>query len=320
MTYKQKIIFLGSTAVFLTLVYALTLILDPARIKARNDRFTWLSAVSREEADKIEITRSEDKVELVQKNGVWYVLLESIEIPARQGRVDDLFRLLTNRGSFPRRGSSAAGHSALGLDGSSRLVIRGGAGIPLLDLFVGIDDPSGKEVFLRKNGENEFRSGDRLIGSYVNGERTTWYNLRLFEERTISQVQRIQVLFSGYKGLEIQDDEEPPVDYRDFTITRNGENWVMDGIILDRDKTEAWIQDILEAHGDDVLTADDLSSFFDPIARIRVELGDGSVLDLQIEKAGQNGKSPVIVSGKPYLFVLPQRTVIRLLRETGHFL
>jgi hypothetical protein len=60
-TYKNKIIFLGSTAIFLGLVYALTIVFDPVRVNARNERFSWLSAASREEADKIEIIRGQDR-------------------------------------------------------------------------------------------------------------------------------------------------------------------------------------------------------------------------------------------------------------------
>ena len=317
MPYKKKLFLLGSTAALLALVYALSLILDPARANARNERFTWLPAGFRDKTDRIEIFSNGEKIELVLKNGSWFALAESVEVPAKQGRIDDLFRLLGSRGAFPRRGSNAKSHAELGLDGSSRLVIRGGSGLPLLDLVVGKDDPSGKEVFLRKNGENEFRSGDKLIGTYINGENTAWFDMKLFEETSVAQVQRMLVHFFDYYGI---GEELSEVPYGDYSIVRNGESWFMDGVELDKDKTENWINAVLEAQGENVLPVnDELRSGFNNSAEIRIELGDGSALDLQIEKAGEDGRSGALAGGKPYITVLSQWTVIRLLRNREFF-
>jgi len=322
MPYKKKLVILGSSAVFLALVYVLTLFFDPARTNARNERFTWLPAGSRDQADKIEITRGEDKLELVFRRGKWFALLDgSEEVPVKQGRVDDIFRLLGTRGAFPHRGSSAASHEALGLGSGSavnsaaRLVIRGGAGIPLLDLLVGQYDASGREVFLRKNGENEFRSGDSLIGTYINGENASWYDLKLFDETSIAQVQRVRVNFNGYSGPE---NETPLIGYIDYTISRSGDNWIMEGSEepLEKDNTEAWILGILEASGENFLPASS-QSVFTPEAKITVELGDGKSLSLQIA-AGEDGGATALVGGKPYM-ALPRWTVTRLLRERGYF-
>ncbi|MDR2073140.1 MAG: DUF4340 domain-containing protein [Spirochaetaceae bacterium] len=317
MPYKKKILLLGSAAVALALVYGFTLFFDPARINTRNAYFTWLPAGARDAADRIEIFRGEEKLELVVQNGQWAALLAPpggipgagdspvLEVPVKQGRVDDLFRILETRGAFPRRGSSPENHADLGLgDDATRLVIRGGAGLPLLDLLVGKDDTSGKGVFLRRNGENVFRSGDRLIGSYVNGQRSSWYDLRLFEETSLDLVQKIRISFPGAGGAE------------NFGIVRSGETWNFEGggPILDRDNLEIWIRGILEAQGEDFR----FPGNFSPIARINLELGNGSVLLLQIGETEED-KSPALVSGKPYLFVLPQWTVSRLLRDQSYF-
>jgi hypothetical protein len=225
--------------------------------------------------------------------------------------VDDLFRILSTRGAFPRRGSSAANHAELGLDGSTRLLVRGGAGLPLLDLLVGKDDPSGRGVFLRRNGENEFRSGDRLIGSYVNGDRTSWYDLKLFEEKSLDQVQRVEVHFSGYTGSE-------DITYGDYIITRSGENWIMGNTPLNREKTETWIKGILEAQGEDALSADGEFDF-NAAAVIRVELGDSSALELQVVQPGEDGRSAAMAKGKSFLFLLSRWTLSRLIRDREYF-
>jgi len=322
MLYKKKLFLLGITATLLAIIYILTLVLDPTRTNARNERFTWFLPDSRDEADRIELMRRGEKLELFFKEGSWYTLLghadASVEVPVRQGRIDDLFRLLSTRGAFPRRGSSNKSHEELGLDGSTRLVIRGGKGLPLLDLLVGKDDSLGKSVFLRKNGENEFRSGDKLIGTYVNGDTNSWLNLKLFEDASVAQVQRVLVNFSDFYGI---GEEISLVPYSNYVITRSDDNWLMDGTLtLDKDRTENWIRAILEAQGEKIIASEtELDNSFSAAARILVEFGDGSIFDFQIEEPDETEKSMALVSGKPYYFVLSQWTAIRLLRGKDFF-
>ncbi|GHV86322.1 hypothetical protein AGMMS50230_19300 [Spirochaetia bacterium] len=311
MPYKKKVTILSAAAVLLALVYLLTLFFDPQRASARAASFTWLSSSARDLADGMDIIRNGQTLKLVLSNGIWFAQLENLEVPVKQGRIDDLFRLLSTRGAFPRRGSSAASHEGLGLgEGASRLLVRGGAGLPLLDLFVGKDDPSGREVFLRKAGENEFRSGDKLIASYVNGEKTSWFDMKFFDEKSLNLVQRVDVQFNGYTG-----GEDPPEVYSDYTLERSGENWLVGNAAVDREKTETWLRSLLEAQGENILPPVP----FDILAKITLGLGDGSVLSLQIGAPGEDGKYPALVNGKNYMFVLSPWMVTRLLRDRGSF-
>ena len=322
MLYKKKLYLLGSITALLTIIYILTFVFDPVRRNARNERFTWLSAASREEADRIEIFHHEEKFEIVYKYGSWVALLGQQEIPAREGRIDDLFRLLGTRGAFPRRGSNSASHGDLGLDGAIRLVIRGGGGLPLLDLFVGNDDPSGMSVFLRKNGENEFRSGDKLIGTYIKGEFNSWLNLRLFEEISVAQVQRVLVSFRDFYGTK---DEPTPFPYEGYTVSRSGENWLIAGSTVEKGRTDNWIQTILETQGDNILLVprenrDEINDLFSIIANIRLEMGDGTALDLQVEKSKYDDTYVAYVSGKPYMYLLSRWITTGLLQNRDFFL
>ncbi|MDR2551561.1 MAG: hypothetical protein LBD31_00110 [Treponema sp.] len=319
MPYKQKIRLLTVLACALALVYALALFFDPERSNARRASFTWLPPGARDEADGIEIIRGENRLALSLKNGRWFALLEgALEVPVKQGRVDDLFRILSTRGAFPRRGSSAASHGDLDLgNGAARLLIRGGAGIPLLDLLVGGDDSSGREVFLRKNGENLFRSGDKLIGAYVKGEYSSWYDLKLFEEKSLDQVQRIRVAFSGLEFAPGEEGDPPRAE--EYVVVRSGEGWTFEGgpALADKDKVETWIRGILEAQGDDVAPSPE---GFNGAGGIRVELGDGTALSVQMGNAGEGGKTPAVAGGRTYAFILSPWTVTRLLRDRGYFL
>jgi hypothetical protein len=292
-------------------VYLLTVFFEPERVNARNAAFTWLPASARDLADRIEIRPgtatggAAGKLSLVRINGAWFADLGSLQVPVKQGRIDDLFRILADRGAFPRIGSAASSHSGLGLsaENASRLEIRGGAAIePLLDLLIGNDNAEGREVYLRKNGENEYRLGDALIKSYVEGEAASWYDLKLFSESRADMVQRIRV-------SPVKDGEGD----EDYVLARNEAGWLIEGSTEtpSADAVDTYVRAIFDIQGDDFLA--DTPPVFDA-GRLSLELGDGSVITVQAAEE-QNGKRPVMVSGSSYVYLLSESAVRRILRE-----
>jgi hypothetical protein len=314
MPYKKKLILLGALTGILAILYGFTLFFDPERVNERNASFSWLPGSARDEADRIEVSRpGEEPLVLVRKNDSWFALAGTdFELPVKQGRIDDIFRILTERGAFPLRGSAASSHEGLGLVSgeASRLVIRGGIGVPLLDLLIGGDDSSGREVFLRKNGENDFRSGERLIATYINGNDTAWYDLRLFHDDPSATVQRVRV--------------SPPDGTENFTVAKNGGAWIFEGSSASPDgtKVDDWIRGIFEAQGDSFIPLVEGGEL--AAGRITLELGDGSVRTILVGEAfpdtGDTERRPVSVSGVPYLFVLSQWTLQNRLFRTREVL
>ncbi|MDR2048789.1 MAG: hypothetical protein LBP69_04990 [Treponema sp.] len=323
--YNKKIYTLAGAAGILALVYVLTLFFDPARVNARNAAFTWLSGEARDMADRIEISRpGEETLAMQRTNNKWFAILGGTQVPVKQGRIDDLFRILCTRGAFPRLGSSASSHGELGLslENASRLVIKGGAAaLPLLDLLVGDDDSAGREVYLRKNGENEYRSGDRLIKSYVSGAATAWYDLKLFAENRADAVQRIRV-------SPIKDGEGD----EDFSFSRSENGWVWEGRIPTESQIPAesripvesigeaadtYVRNIFDIQGDNFLSPEEGIEF--NAGRLSIELGDGSVITI-LAAAERDGMYPVTVSGNPYVYLLSRPAVTRLLRERASLL
>ncbi|MDR1390499.1 MAG: hypothetical protein LBJ31_11055 [Treponema sp.] len=305
MNYQKKTRVLAGLLILLALVYALTLAFDPARRNERNASFSWLPPDTRDLIDRLEIYReNEAAFQATLKNGVWVSPLNTlIEVPVKQGRVDDLLRLLTTRGAFPLRGSAAASYGELGLgEDGARLVVRGGAGLPLLELIVGKNDSSG-EVFLRERGEDSFRSGSSLIASYVNGSRADWYDLKLFgagENVSANAVQRI--LVSNSQNA--------------LSLARSGADWVFDdGQTASAEKTETWLRSLFESAGEDFI---DPASFGESEGRIMLQLGDGSSLTIQCGFPDESGRRAVL-AGKPYAYVLPQWAYARLFRERDAF-
>jgi hypothetical protein len=312
--YDRKIYTLAGIAGLLALVYFFTVFFDPDRVSARNALFTWLPGEARDLADRIEIGRPGEEALLIQRiNNKWFAVLGGGHVPVKQGRIDDLFRILCTRGAFPRLGSSAASHGELGLspEQASRLLIRGGASaLPLLDLLVGDDDSAGREIYLRRNGENEYRSGDRLIKSYVSGAATAWYDLKLFAENRADAVQRIRI-------SPVKDGEGD----EDFSVARNENGWVLETTAGGENSAaaDAWVRNLFDIQADNFLSPEDAEGIEFNAGRLSIELGDGSVITV-LAAEERDGVRPVTVSGVPYVYLLSRPATARLLRERSTLL
>jgi hypothetical protein len=331
MVYKQKLILLSGLAGLLALIYALTLVFEPERAGRRNAALSWLDPKILAQAEGIKISGppgSENAVELVRKNKVWYVSHGGVEYPARQLRVDDFLGLLSKRAAYPVRAATAAAHERLGLteDAASRIVVSGApplalegaaSGPVLLDLLAGQGDLTGQEIYLRKAGQNEVRSGEDKFSGYISSPRTAWYNLRLFPESEdgsldIDGVQRLTV-YPPAQG-EGADSQEPRI------FTRSGTGWTLSGAAaLDNAKVDTYIRGILNIEGDDFSPA---ASPEDPVfndGRLVLELGNGSIRTLRLGSEDEANRRLAAVSGSPHVYSLAGWATGRLFREPSFF-
>jgi hypothetical protein len=258
---------------------------------------------------------------MAKKNGAWHVSYNGAEYPARQLRVDDFLGLLSRQAPYPVRASTAAAQERLGLteDAASRIVLSAPSGSPLLDLLVGQGDQTGQEVYLRKAGQTEIRSGEDLFSGYISGARASWYNLRLFPESEnggldADAVQRLTVYSPA--GEENSNAAEPRI------FSRSGNEWIITGITVadpDKTKVDSYIRGILNTEGDDFseTVQPDAPVFND--ARLVLELGDGSTRTLRLGTADESNRRLAVVSGSPYVYSLAGWAADRLFREASSF-
>lgn len=326
MTYKKQVLILSIATAVLGAIFAGTLILTPERLNSRNAAYTWLEPKWAEQAGRIEISGGgNETLALVNRNALWYVESQGVEYPAKQGRVADLLRLLSTRGAYPLRGNAASSHERLGVDeNASRIVVRGAGTAPLLDLLVGNGDATGREVYLRKSGQNEVRSGEDQFTVYLSPSPTAWYNLRLFPQEgtgaiSLDMVQRVTTTSPPPSGEGLP---PPPL-----VITRSGSGWTVEGVALDAldaSRIDPYIRAILDAEGDGFapsVTAED------PVfneGRIQLELGDGATRTIRLGAPlptgeGDAGKRIAVVSGSQYVYTLAEWTVNRLFRDAASF-
>jgi hypothetical protein len=312
MSYKRKLYLLSGLTAALALIYILSLVFDPDRIGARRAAHTWLDPKSLDRIDGITISggAGEEPLELRRRGGSWMVIRGENEYPARELRVDDFLRVLSSRGEWPVRSVSPSSHRNFGLEEETarRVQVRGGLGLPLLDILVGHGDSTGREVFVRKTGAAEVRSGEDRITVYLEDRVNSWYNLRLFPESESGKldagnVQRLSLYADG----------------EERTWNRNGAEWIIGGMEVtrpDRNRVEAYIRGILTTEAEDFAAPGDSPG---ESARLVLELDDGSLRTLLIGTADESGKRSASLSGSPYVYMLSGWASDRIFRDAAYF-
>ncbi|MDR0555321.1 MAG: DUF4340 domain-containing protein [Treponema sp.] len=323
MTYKKQVVMLSFLTGLLTLTYAASLIFSSERLNARSATYRWMEPQAAETADNISISGAAGEITLWRRNGAWFTGspdgAETGEYPAKQSRVEDFLSILSTREAYPVRGG-AVSHERLGLTdtAASHITVRA-ANRVLLDMLIGGVDASGREVYIRKNNQDEVRSGEDRFSAYLNGAPKSWYNLKLFPEGgALDTVQRLTVISPPAAPLD--DGSVPPVQ-PPLVISRRETGWVVEGLAedaLDGAKVEPYIRSILDAEGDTFITTMNAQ---DPIfneGRITLEFGDGVSRRISLGP-GEGDARSVVVSGSPYVYALTEWVVGRIFRNVSYF-
>lgn len=349
MTYRRKLLLLSILTGVLALIYAAALLFSPDRLSSRGALHVWLDPGRRDQVSRIELrVRDGESLALIRDDRIWYVAdpvvsavnPDSPGYPAKTARVEEFLRFLSTRSPYPLRGSALSSHGRLGLDEASaaRIVLRGGPGLPLLDLLVGSLDATGREVYLRENNSQEVRSGEDNFSGYLTGSRTAWYNLRLLADRNgetqdPQMVQRVIVTAPAAPVESVESDTAAPELSGPLVFVRSADGWTLEGTppdSLDASRVDTYVRGILEAEGDDFLAAPDAGEAGFADGRISLEMGDGRNYVIRVgppvltgDDSSAGGSRPgrrAVVSGSPYTYVLAEWTVNRIFRERSYFL
>ena len=320
MTHKSKIIVLSSIIAALALAYISGIVFEHERVGRRSALFTWLDARHESSIARITIDNTVngfESITLVQQGGNWFVSRNDKEFPARNLRVEDLIGILTRRSNFPVISTNASSHERLGLAGntSARITVADGTGRSLLDLLIGQQDITGRNVFLRRLDQNEVRSGDDFFSTFVTTTPVSWYNLRLFPEIETGGVNEMSVQrLTVYPP--VTDEEE----FQHLIFTRRGREWDFNFDLTNPDigRVNSYIRDILNTSGNNFAedkepTDPDLYN-----SRIALEFGDGSIRILRFGPE-ENGIHFAAVTGSPFVYSVPEWSVTRLFPNISTF-
>ena len=320
MTYKKKAAVLSALIIFLALVYIISFAFD-ARQQSR-DTFAWLDSASLNLTDSIEIDGSGGKTVLSRRNNIWVFSTGAsgtVDYPVKQGRVDDLLSQLSRRDVYMLRSVSSEGSSKLGFaEGkASRIIVRGGAGLPLLDLLIGTG-AVGHDVYLKRADKNEIYSGEDHVTVYTEGRPNSWYDLRLFPPASSSGmaidnsfVQQAEIVLPPDNGTDA-------AHALPFTLSRRGDGWILAGnenAALDISRVEAWLRSVLEAEGGDFTNAPVSSE-----GSITLRFGDGTSRAIQAGPLNDDKSRNVSVSGSRLTYVLTEWTLNRIFKGSDYFL
>ncbi|MDR3304204.1 MAG: DUF4340 domain-containing protein [Treponema sp.] len=338
-TYR-KLYALSGLVAALVVIYIATLIFEPERVNTRDSRFVWLDEKWVTQADGIEIAHEGRRIALSRKNGEWIVVNDGGEYPAKQLRVEDLLHVLAAKAAYPVRANTAHERFGLSEAASSRIVIRGGLSEnPLLDLLVGETDAMGA-VYLRKNKQDEVRSGmNSTLAGYAVSAVTSWYNLRLFPEDAsgtgIDTVQRVVIQAPPPDDEAAASDnalDRPPVappPPPELSLTRQEGGWRVSDSSGDHaantQTVEAYLRALLDIEGEDfAATTPSESSPFDETGWVRLELGDGNTRAIRFGPAPDAAnRYHAIAQGlgarNGFVFVLSEWRKNTLFRNRSYF-
>jgi hypothetical protein len=308
-TYKKKIIYLSTLIAVLALLYTGSLVFSPERNNKKNSLYTWLDPKFAGKIDRIALDTEELKLELIKKKDEWFVLHNGGEFPARKARIEDFISIFTSRSAWPVRASGALSHARFALEGKTPRLSMYGENSIYLDILLGKDDKAGREIYVRRFGDDEVRSGDNTFVFYINGTAASWYNLRFFPESengkiSLEDVQRLSLYNEG----------------ETIIITRANGSWEVSGVNNpDLKNIEDYISIVINSEGDDFL--DSVSSNDSGLnhSRIVIEFGDGKISTIRVSADDENKNRFAHVSGSDYIYAIPLWVSSRILRNAASF-
>jgi len=311
MNYKNRLIFLFIIIAVLVFAYAGSFIFNSDTGNVRSALYVWMDSQTAGRVNRISLNSGWDEFELVKKNDQWFIIYYYNEYPARQMRVEDFLSVFTTRSAWPVRSSNDSTYERFGLgDDASRITFYGNNQI-LLDVLLGYDDIMGRETYFRRIGQNEVRSGNNSIRTYLSGYITSWYNLRLIPESeggslNSANVQRLIVNNNGETQI----------------FSRVNRRWEISGITAedpDVNAIDSYINFILNAEGEDFVDPFYASFMTFDHSYIRLEFGNGSIITINVSEPDEINKRYAQVSNSEYTYVIPLWVSLRLFRDAASF-
>ena len=312
MAYKKKLIIMISLISILTLAYIASFLFSPEFTGSRSAFHTWIDTRLSSGISRIRISLPQDSMEFIKRGNLWFVSYNNNEYPARQLRIGDFISIFTTRAQWPVRYTHSDSHPRIGLDleSASRVSVYSDNTL-LLDILLGAADTAG-DVFVRRFGQNEVRSGSSLISTYARDSVSSWYNLRIIPETEGGSIDASHV-----QRLTVYVENQPPQ-----IFSRRNRQWELSGLDVsnpDQNDIETYVRTILNIDGEDF--ADDISPS-DPVfnhGRLVFELGTGNIITIRISDLDESGRRYANVNGSNYVYAVPAWASSWMIRTAADF-
>jgi hypothetical protein len=319
MQFQRKVQILITLIIILSLTLFSTFIFNPEARTVRQATGVLLDSKKVQLITKIEIKEpTKPALTFIKRTGVWYTLRDGKDYPVKHERIEDFLKPFSKPAFLPQRSSSAQTHERLGLGAASasRVTFWGeGAEKPVLDMYFGSMDATGKEIYFRLADSDTVKSVEDRFSSYIQSSPQSWYDLRLFPQ-------------SGTQGM------KPELVQRiiwtsdskvSFSISRSGPaKWDgkgdnLEGKELDTNKIDTLLQDLINATGEDFTEVVDQHTKATQVT-IAAELGDGRTKKVTIRSDPETRTHWVTSSDTPYTYTLSEWQYNRLVKDSTYFI
>ncbi|AEJ19435.1 DUF4340 domain-containing protein [Gracilinema caldarium] len=319
MQYQRKIQILGTMIIILSVTLLSSFIFNPEARSVRQATGVLLDPKKIQNITKIEIKGpTKSALTFIKRTGLWYAIRDGKEYPVKNERIGDFLKPFSKPSFLPQRASSAQTHERLGLGtaSASRVTFWGeDTEKPVLDMYFGSMDATGKEIYFRFSDSDSVKSIEDRFSSYIQSSPQSWYDLRIFPQ-------------SGNQGM------KPELIQRiiwtldsnvGFSISRSGPaNWVgkednLEGKELDTNKIDTFLQDLINATGDDFTEITNQSAKVNQVT-ITAELGDGRTKKVTIRSDPETKSHWATSSDTPYTYTLSEWQYNRLVKERNYFI
>jgi len=319
MQYQRKLQILSAFIVILSLSLLGSFIFNPEARRVRQSTGSLLESQKIQSVSKIQIVRPElPTLDFIKRTGQWYAVRDDKEYPAKNDRIEDFLKPFGKPTFLPQRASSAQSHERLGLgeNSASRVTFwADSAKKPVLDMYFGSLDATGKEIYFRYADSDGVKSVEDRFSSYIQSSPQSWYDLRLFPQ-------------SGSQGLKTELVQSISWSFdseSSFSISRSGPaSWIgkgnnFEGKELDTKKIDGFLQDLVSASGDDFADPVEPPSKFSGLT-ITLELGDGRTKKLSILSDPASQSHWATVTDTPYTYKLSEWQYNRLAKNSDYFI
>ena len=316
MTYKKKFNALVSVICALLIIYIAGIIFSPQRRDTRAASFVWLDQKLTERISRISLSYNEQNFEFLKNGNQWSVLYEGNEYPGKKFRIEDFISIITEKGQWSLRSSDASTHNRFGLDtdAASRITIYGENAL-LLDLLLGFTDDAG-QIYARKYGENEVRSGENNFYFYLSGHVSSWYNLRLFPENEEGyepdNVQKLSVYTN--EGIQIFSQIN-----RFWNLSVSDHITGFAPLNVSQIAVENYLRNILTSEGNDYININYLPFIDFNDRRIVIEFGNGKTVTVGFSEPDEDDRCLAHIEGGNFIFSIPSWVSARIFRNASGF-
>ena len=303
MRFRSKAIALSAVGAVLIGLYLLGGVLSPESSARRTaERLLFLS-LRETRVSRIEL-RGASVIVLARKSGAWVLEDSDRELPASQGRVDELVREVASlvRGTLVTRSAAAA--SSLGLDGQGSGSIRllDADGRTIASLITGKPGPRGQGLYLRVSTSPEVWLTGETLSPYLVTDRRFWANLRVLPmDVTDDMVMRLSVEGNlGHPFAWTVAREKDPRYGGEWTAVQGMAGKIQQG------RVGAIVSSLTGLVGVDFAPADSRErTVSHPVARVTVSLVDNRTFILLFGRPTADGDYPCAVAGGDLCWLVP---------------